>query len=851
MIKYSVKKPFTVLVVVIGILMLAAVSLTQMTTNLLPEISTPYLMVVTTYPGASPEKVELEVTTPLEDVLSTVNDVKTVTSTSAENYSLITMEFLEDTDMDSALVKVNTQIDTVEPYLPDRVGTPTIMEISLDMLATMYVAVERDGMDIYELTDYVNDEVLPYFQRQEGVASVSAIGLVEKTVELRLDKKKIDSLNDKLATYASDELAKVQGDLDDAQAEIDKGKRDLDQGDADLNREQEERSNELASYTKQMNEAVATQSAYNATLTSLKANQTALNVEKKAYEDAGVKTAHSQVETLLQSIPSIITPMAEGKTQAADGAVQAQAGIAQLSQTLLTLNTQKQAVNGAIEAAKAAALAGGADETTAAAAAEAAGESYAAGLVNPVAGITYGNARDASNAANAAAIAAGEATAVTAVNILDQTISSVQSQIDQAESGLSTAQNTQKTLSTVSTNINDYALTIADAVNYPDKLANDVALFNYLKSSGQGNIPDEALAALNTDTLTQLYNAVDVRLPQIETELKNLETEITANQMAMDQVNSAVNEAMSKYEELEAGKITAAAAFGSGAAAIASGRTALEDAQTKLDEAVENYKKSRDEALKAANLDELLTLDTLSQVITAQNFSMPAGYIDDKNDAKWLVKVGTEIESTDELKDMILADVEGVGQVRLEDVADLVITDNAADSYAKMNGEPAVLLSIYKSSTAGTSTVSNTCNEAMDQIMAEVEGLHITPLMDQGEYIAFFINSVVTNMLQGAVFAILVLIVFFRSAKPTLVVAFSIPFSVLLAILIMYFTDISINIMSLSGLSLGIGMLVDNSIVVIENIYRLRSKGLEAPRAAVQGTKQVAGAITSSTLTTI
>ena len=118
MIKLSVKKPFTVLVAVIAILMLAAVSLTQMTTNLLPEISTPYLMVITTYPGASPEKVELEVTKPLEDVLSTVNDVKNINSTSAENYSMVTMEFLEDTNMDSALVKVNTQIETVEPYLP-------------------------------------------------------------------------------------------------------------------------------------------------------------------------------------------------------------------------------------------------------------------------------------------------------------------------------------------------------------------------------------------------------------------------------------------------------------------------------------------------------------------------------------------------------------------------------------------------------------------------------------------------------------------------------------------------------------------------------------------------------------
>ena len=118
MIKQSVKKPYTILVGVIIILMLAAVSLSKMTTDLLPSISTPYLMVITTYPGASPEKVELEVVEPLEGVLSTVTGVKNVTSNSAENYGMITLEFEEDTNMDSALVKVNTALDTVKDSLP-------------------------------------------------------------------------------------------------------------------------------------------------------------------------------------------------------------------------------------------------------------------------------------------------------------------------------------------------------------------------------------------------------------------------------------------------------------------------------------------------------------------------------------------------------------------------------------------------------------------------------------------------------------------------------------------------------------------------------------------------------------
>ena len=106
-------------------------------------------------------------------------------------------------------------------------------------------------------------------------------------------------------------------------------------------------------------------------------------------------------------------------------------------------------------------------------------------------------------------------------------------------------------------------------------------------------------------------------------------------------------------------------------------------------------------------------------------------------------------------------------------------------------------------------------------------------------------------MLIGAILAIIVLALFLKDIKPTLIVAFSIPFSVLFAVVIMYFTNITLNVMSLGGLCLGIGMLVDNSIVVMENIYRLRGHGISAPRAALQGTKQVAAPIVASTLTTI
>ncbi|MDO5441784.1 MAG: efflux RND transporter permease subunit, partial [Bacillota bacterium] len=234
MIKQSVKKPFTVLVAVIMVIALGVVSLTKMTADLLPQISLPYLMVITTYPGASPEKVEQDVTVPLESALGTVNGVKTVSSTSAENYSMVSLEFEDETDMDSALVKVFSALDPVEATLPDDVGTPSVLEISADMLATAYIGFQYDGMDIYDLTNYAKDELVPAIERVDGVASVTTMGLVEKTVHIELNQEKVDKLNYKILAKADKAFADALVDLNEAKEKLDEAQEKLDDARADL-----------------------------------------------------------------------------------------------------------------------------------------------------------------------------------------------------------------------------------------------------------------------------------------------------------------------------------------------------------------------------------------------------------------------------------------------------------------------------------------------------------------------------------------------------------------------------------------------------------------------------------------
>lgn len=239
--KYSVKKPFTILVAVILVLVLGFVSLTGIQTDLLPAMNLPYLMVITIYPGASPEQVEADVTKPLENALSTLNGVKNVTSQSNENYSLLFLEYQDDTDMDSAMVKASTAVNQLGDALPDMASTPTLMEISPDMMAMQYIAVDYDGMDIYELSDYVSENVLPQLERVDGVASVSTTGLVEKSVQITLDQEKIDAVNDKLLVKVSDRLADAkragcqQEKINDGMKELDAAQAQLDAGKAQLN----------------------------------------------------------------------------------------------------------------------------------------------------------------------------------------------------------------------------------------------------------------------------------------------------------------------------------------------------------------------------------------------------------------------------------------------------------------------------------------------------------------------------------------------------------------------------------------------------------------------------------------
>ncbi len=493
--KRSVERAITVFMAILIVIIFGVVSYTNLTTDLFPNMNIPYSVVITSYPGASPEEVEDAVTNPLEDALATTSNVKEVTSISQEHVSMIILEFNSDTNMDSAMIEMRETLDLATSDMPDMVGSPMIIKLNPDMMPVMQLSVTKGDLDQRELTTYVYDEVVPQLERVLGVASVSVSGAYESEVRVNIDDTNLEAKN----------------------VEID-----------DINQQ-----------------------------------------------------------------------------------------------------------------------------------------------------------------------------------------------------------------------LTDY------------------------------------FTAFNAAMLMADPNYVAGETPQIP------------------------------------------------------------------------------------NLDK----DMVTGILQAQNFEYPLGYtdlLDDDYNGTYLVRIGEEFDSTNDISSLTVFEFGGIPEspmlpgfsvdgltISMSEIADVEFVNANEKEYSKVNGNNAISLTIQKSSEFATTDVTDDINEVLNVISDTDEGTSFTILLDQGEYIDRATGTVADNLLYGALLALIILFIFLRDGRSTLIVAISIPISLLFAIVLIYFTGITLNIVSLGGLALGVGMLVDNSIVVMENIFRMKKLGYSNREASIQGAKQVAGAIVASTITTI
>ena len=608
---FSVKKPLTVFVAVLGIIVLGVVAYLKMTPDLLPNMDFPYVIIVTSDPGASPESVEQAITKPMEQSMSTLDKIKDVTSTSQNSVSMVLLEFEDGVNMDTVSVDIQQKISVLQGSWEDTVSAPYVLKINPSMLPVMVAAVSREDMDVYELSDFVTDELSGKLEGVSGVASISVSGAVTREAHVILDEKKLDALSEKLAEAVKKQLGKAEGQLLSAKKEVEKG-------------------------------------------------QAALASAKKAMADGIVTAPGKAADAAAKELEKLIEALKKGG---------------------------------------------------------------------------FGG-------------------------IIDD--------------------------------------------NDPDK-----ALEELLKKLE--NLPDD-LKKLVEDLKSGKLRA------QLEGDASDLLVTLMDGLTQMTEADIQLKEAMTQIED---------------------GLAQIKEAYKTIDE--------------QTDVGGQLSMSTVSQLLTAQNFSMPAGYISDNDGVQYMVSVGDNVTSRQELEDMVLLDlgIEGVEPVTLGDVATVVVLDDADELYTRVNGENGILVTFTKQSNYATAEVSDNINARFAELETQYDGLSFAPLMDQGDYIYLIVETITSSLLWGALFSVVVLFLFLRDWRPTVITLVSIPVSVIFAVVLMYFTGVTINMISLSGLAVSVGMLVDNSVVVIENIYRLRAKGATVIQAAVSGAQQVLGAVTASTLTTV
>lgn len=751
--KLSVKKPMTIFVAVIVVIVLGIVSVFKMTPDLLPNMDFPYAIILTTYPGQTPETVESVVTKPLEQSLSTIDGVKTITSTSSDNYSILTLEFEDGTNMDTATVDMRGNLDTIKDAWPDGVGSPYLMKINPNMMPVAMVAVDYDGYDTVQISDYVNNELKNQLEGIDGVASVSTKGIVTQKENVIISQTKIDALNAKINDALNDKFGDAEKKISDAKKELqdniskaEQGSDTIEQSINDLNSQQEEVAKQLADAQGKA------QSGYTEIL----------NAKMQLLDQQQSLTATKQTLTIAYQT------------------------LTQIKEKLDSLQDEKVQLTQQIETFEK----------------------------------IYNDYKDAlSKLANP--------------DLTDEQLAQVRA-----------------ILAKIDEELDKYGFPKEELEERLNNAKN--ALTNVDKAITQ---TVEALKGLDTtdekldDTIAEIadkISQVDGGITQIAAAVKGLDNNTVS-------VNQALSE-IEKQQSLAAYQLSGGlSALNTKQSEVNSALTQLNSAQEELKSASDELSDQKDKAKKAADMTNTVTISNVSNILTAQNFSMPAGYVSDDENIKYLVRVGDKIDGDKEMQSLALFDtgIDGIGVVKLSDVADVFIADDSDEVFTKINGNSGVVFSFSKQSDAATATVSENIAKKLNSLTQENEGLHFTTLMDQGDYIDIIINSVLQNLLMGAVLAIIILYLFLRDIKPTLIVALSIPISVIFALVLMYFSGVTLNMISLSGLAIGVGMLVDNSVVVIENIYRLRNLGVPPVKAALNGAKQVAGAIASSTLTTI
>ena len=757
--KFSVKKPLTVFVVALAVVILGVVSYMKMTPDLMPNMDFPYVIVVTSDPGASPESIEQEITRPIEESMATLDHIKTITSTSQNSASMVVLEFENGTDMNALSLDIQQKLTALEGGWDDTVSTPYTMKINPSMLPVMVAAISYEGMEVEELSDLVNEELEQKLTGISGVASVDISGTLARQMHVVLDGEKLDKVSAEMLVEAEKLLDDAEKSLKDAREQVVEAQEKIADAKEDMADSAAGEISGAASSAGDMLDEVQKYDPDNPPEVENPPEYGTAEFEALPEEEQ-IALLVAECDRLQTSIDANSESIAEYKR----------------AQDLTDADFDKM------------------DEEI----------TKQQTVVNDLRADVLQQEQDLPDSS-----AEGYDEAVAELQVLEERLSAEEATLAQLQRERTSLQAMKASAPNEIPRLEQENAGLKYRLAEKKAILKDEYKYDYDKEKAQGE-KDAQQAVKDLDSL-----------------LDTLSNPAYVSDMMVG--------AMDGMQQLTEAEIR------------------LNDALMQIDQGLETVESERKNLKDTLDVGGMLSVSVVEQLLTAQNFSMPAGYIDDNEGIRYMVSVGDSLSTREEVEALVIFDP-GLGDmtpIRLEDIATVVYTDNGDEIYAKLNGVNGIIATFTKQSTYATAEVSDNITRRLGQLSEEYDGLDFHPLMDQGDYIYLIVETILSSLLWGALFSVLVLFLFLRDWRPTLITLISIPTSVIFAIVLMYFSGVTINMISLSGLAVAVGMLVDNSVVVIENIYRLRDKGATVIQAAVSGAQQVAGAVVSSTLTTV
>lgn len=874
--KFSVKRPYVIAVMVLIIVVLGVVSVLNTDVDFLPNMDLPYVVVATVYAGQPAEIVESDVTAVLEQALGNMSAVQSVTSMSYDNVSVISLQLSSGSDVDAVADEIQGRLSSAglpdSPYLQESM----VIKANPNMLPSMSISVSRKGESVPDNMEYFN-ALADRIRAVDGVQDVTVQGLIDNYIMVSLnDEKTADVLHTQvkegitgdsaLSKFYSSLAEHLSGALNELEQYTLSDLSELSISLQNLAAFYDELNGWLAGNTS-IDDLESFITLYESELTKIDVSDTgrerkaAVNATTAAVDKLLANNTYSDANTIIKSIyPEtadyaavhinrlMLSSSATGDTygeQVANAAKAANSAVALIADAMVNISPDVFApvfkdINENMQ---------GAANTT--------------DIKNSIAKYLRDNKLYAEpHPYHSIAVYAqthAEEFADSIINYCTAQSDDTLSDVDKVLKGAATA------LANADKSALEEQLCAALGYNSLDELF--TALTGENTAEIYKKLTQTLSGVIDSDLIGTLIQAQNISLPAGSytengiTYIVNVDGSISTLQDLIFMPATGIN--LLSLVTSSWGDAEGILSFLLSLLPPNDNESALEKpiVQEFLLALINGDVSSFNNGGKWEELGEALNIeDTTLLQQWAVNVYIDkggefvalledAGFISpdtSDNEGNYLFNADAAEEFAKEAREFTIS-------LSLSDIADITVIDTSAMVYSKLDGVNSITLSITKQAGYSGATLSDDLNKLLSDLTQEdgFADLQYSVLYDDGEYTNQLISTVIQNLLWGALLAVVVLFIFLKDLRPTLLTTLSMVISVVATFVIMYFAGITLNLMSMAGLAMGIGMLVDNSVVVIENIYRLRSRGAPVKEAVITGTTQMSGAILASTITSL